>query len=114
MSVISILITTIGIFGTVITVFFVLFQVKKPIIITKRDTIFIIMWLFLFVLGCVNIYYTNSTYNEIVSNQQDYDSFNEGINDQSDNEKNEQNDKNQINNNNVNNDFVNEKSKNLS
>lgn len=114
MSIINILITTFGIFGVLITAFFVVFQVKKPITITKKDAIFIIMWLFLFVLGCVNIYYTNFTYNEIVTNKQNDDSVNEGINSQGDNEINEQNDEDQIENKNVNKDLMNEENKNLS
>lgn len=92
MSAISVLTTTGGIFGLLIAIFFVFFQIKSPIKISKKDTIFIIIWLFLTILGSVDIYYTNRTHNEIVASQNDNDDENDIIGDQESDAVNEQGD----------------------
>ncbi|MCI8798456.1 MAG: hypothetical protein HFH88_01410 [Lachnospiraceae bacterium] len=87
MQILSILITSVGILGTLMALLFTFFQVKQPINISKRETIFIIAWLFLFILGCVNIYYTNCLKNEIVDEEQDNNDVNDKINNQDGNEE---------------------------
>lgn len=114
MSAISILTTTVGIFGLLITVFLAFFQVKNPVKISKKDTIFIGVWLFLCILGCVNIYYAKRVSNEKVSNQQDDDYINVKMNSQDDNEGNKQNNKDKTENKNSNDDIDNKGNNNLS
>ena len=53
----SIIITAAGLLGVLVSIVFIFFKVKEPIEITKKDTIYIIIWLILMTLGGVNLYF---------------------------------------------------------
>lgn len=66
----SIIITAAGLLGVLVSIVFIFFKVKEPIEITKKDTIYIIIWLILMTLGGVNLYFVYNNDNNVKSGEE--------------------------------------------